>query len=59
MQAISDRFNAPTVFAHNDLLSGNFMYNEDEGAQYLSWTGSFHFVGVVKADVTHEVSSFF
>lgn len=35
MQAISNNFDAPVVFAHNDLLSGNFMYNEDEGANFL------------------------
>jgi len=43
MQAFSDSFNAPIVFSHNDLLSGNFMYNEDEGMHYLSWAGLFSF----------------
>lgn len=48
MQAISDSFNAPIVFSHNDLLSGNFMYNEDEGMHYLSYVGLFHFTIVVR-----------
>lgn len=36
MQAISDSFKAPVVFAHNDLLSGNFMYNEEKGNEVCS-----------------------
>ncbi|XP_024364257.1 probable ethanolamine kinase [Physcomitrium patens] len=35
LRAISNNFDAPVVFAHNDLLSGNFMYNEDEGKLYI------------------------
>lgn len=31
VQAMADRFNAPVVFCHNDLLSGNLMHNEDKG----------------------------
>ncbi|XP_051132238.1 probable ethanolamine kinase [Andrographis paniculata] len=31
----TDRLNAPVVYSHNDLLSGNFMLNEDEGKLYL------------------------
>lgn len=28
---MTDRFNAPVVYCHNDLLSGNLMLNEDTG----------------------------
>ncbi|XP_073386532.1 probable ethanolamine kinase isoform X2 [Physcomitrium patens] len=35
IKAISDSFKAPVVFAHNDLLSGNFMYNEEKGQLYI------------------------
>lgn len=31
VQAMSDTLSSPIVFSHNDLLSGNFMYNEEEG----------------------------
>jgi hypothetical protein len=31
VQAMSDKLSSPIVFSHNDLLSGNFMYNEEEG----------------------------
>ncbi|KAG6403868.1 hypothetical protein SASPL_136102 [Salvia splendens] len=30
LKAMADRFNAPVVFCHNDLLSGNLMLNENE-----------------------------
>lgn len=30
-QELTGLFNAPVVFAHNDLLSGNIMLNEKEG----------------------------
>lgn len=30
-QELTNRLNAPVVFAHNDLLSGNLMLNEDKG----------------------------
>lgn len=30
-QELTDKLNAPVVFSHNDLLSGNLMLNEDEG----------------------------
>lgn len=31
-QVMTDRFNAPIVYSHNDLLSGNLMINDDEGS---------------------------
>ena len=30
-QELTGRLDAPVVFAHNDLLSGNLMLNDDEG----------------------------
>ncbi|KAG6401613.1 hypothetical protein SASPL_138477 [Salvia splendens] len=33
--AMADRFNAPVVYCHNDLLSGNLMLNENEGKLYF------------------------
>lgn len=30
-QELTGLCNAPVVFAHNDLLSGNIMLNDDEG----------------------------
>jgi thiamine kinase-like enzyme len=30
-QELTDLLNAPVVFAHNDLLSGNLMFNDEEG----------------------------
>ncbi|GAB4832875.1 hypothetical protein Ancab_006892 [Ancistrocladus abbreviatus] len=35
LKGLTDRLNAPVVFAHNDLLSGNLMLNEEEGKLYL------------------------
>ncbi|XP_047956176.1 probable ethanolamine kinase [Salvia hispanica] len=35
LKAMADRFNAPVVFCHNDLLSGNLMLNENEGKLYF------------------------
>ncbi|GFS40931.1 protein kinase superfamily protein [Actinidia rufa] len=31
LKELTGRLNAPVVFAHNDLLSGNLMHNEEEG----------------------------
>lgn len=31
----SDKLNSPVVFCHNDLLSGNFMYDEKKGKFYI------------------------
>lgn len=30
-QELTGRLNAPVVYSHNDLLSGNLMLNDDEG----------------------------
>ena len=30
-QELTSQLNAPVVFSHNDLLSGNIMVNEEEG----------------------------
>lgn len=30
-QELTSFFNAPVVFSHNDLLSGNIMVNDEEG----------------------------
>uniref|UniRef100_A0A7N0T8Q6 ethanolamine kinase n=1 Tax=Kalanchoe fedtschenkoi TaxID=63787 RepID=A0A7N0T8Q6_KALFE len=35
LQELTSRFDAPVVFAHNDLLCGNIMVNDDEGKVYL------------------------
>lgn len=35
LKDISDKLISPVVFAHNDLLSGNLMYNDDEDKLYL------------------------
>ncbi|XP_050213524.1 probable ethanolamine kinase [Mercurialis annua] len=35
IKELTDRLNAPVVFSHNDLLSGNLMLNEDEDKLYL------------------------
>uniref|UniRef100_A0A2P2KNU4 ethanolamine kinase n=1 Tax=Rhizophora mucronata TaxID=61149 RepID=A0A2P2KNU4_RHIMU len=34
IKELTGLLNAPVVFAHNDLLSGNFMVNDDEGTRY-------------------------
>jgi ethanolamine kinase len=34
-QEFTGLLNAPVVFAHNDLLSGNFMLNDEEEKLYL------------------------
>lgn len=31
VQVMTDRFNAPVLYCHNDLLSGNLMLNDNEG----------------------------
>jgi hypothetical protein len=31
MHEISDTISAPILFAHNDFLSGNMMFNKEEG----------------------------
>ncbi|XP_009368829.2 LOW QUALITY PROTEIN: probable ethanolamine kinase [Pyrus x bretschneideri] len=35
LKELTDRFNAPVVFAHNDLLSGNIMVNDEEDKLYF------------------------
>ncbi|GMH04508.1 hypothetical protein Nepgr_006348 [Nepenthes gracilis] len=35
LKELTDCLNAPVVFAHNDLLSGNLMLNEEEGKLHL------------------------
>ncbi|XP_034699105.1 probable ethanolamine kinase isoform X1 [Vitis riparia] len=35
LKELTDRLNSPVVFAHNDLLSGNLMLNDDEGKLYF------------------------
>ncbi|KDP32383.1 hypothetical protein JCGZ_13308 [Jatropha curcas] len=35
IKGLTDRLNAPVVFAHNDLLSGNLMLNDDENKLYF------------------------
>lgn len=35
-QELTSHLNAPVVYAHNDLLSGNLMLNEEEGNYALS-----------------------
>uniref|UniRef100_A0A803MQE0 ethanolamine kinase n=1 Tax=Chenopodium quinoa TaxID=63459 RepID=A0A803MQE0_CHEQI len=35
LKALTDCLDAPVVFSHNDLLSGNLMLNEEEGKLYI------------------------
>ncbi|XP_047972082.1 probable ethanolamine kinase [Salvia hispanica] len=35
LKAMTDRFNAPVVYCHNDLLSGNLMLNDNDGKLYF------------------------
>eukprot|EP00249_Psilotum_nudum_P019045 c27071_g1_i1 orf=658-1773(-) len=35
VKEVSDALRAPVVFSHNDLLSGNFMFDEDKGKLYM------------------------
>ncbi|KAL6549665.1 hypothetical protein OROHE_008396 [Orobanche hederae] len=35
LKVMTDRFNAPIVYSHNDLLSGNLMINDDEDKLYF------------------------
>ncbi|KAL0358375.1 UNVERIFIED_CONTAM: putative ethanolamine kinase [Sesamum angustifolium] len=35
LKVITDRFGAPVVYCHNDLLSGNLMLNDDEDKLYF------------------------
>ncbi|KAM7509400.1 hypothetical protein LguiA_019853 [Lonicera macranthoides] len=35
LKELTDRLNSPVVFAHNDLLSGNLMLNDDEEKLYI------------------------
>ncbi|XP_038698397.1 probable ethanolamine kinase isoform X2 [Tripterygium wilfordii] len=35
LEELTGRVNSPVVFAHNDLLSGNIMVNDDEGKLYF------------------------
>ncbi|KAH7546416.1 hypothetical protein FEM48_Zijuj01G0198600 [Ziziphus jujuba var. spinosa] len=35
LKELTGHFNAPVVFAHNDLLSGNIMLNEEKGKLYF------------------------
>ncbi|KAK6123841.1 hypothetical protein DH2020_042416 [Rehmannia glutinosa] len=35
LKVMTDRFNAPVVYSHNDLLSGNLMINDDEDKLYF------------------------
>lgn len=35
-QELTGRLDSPVVFAHNDLLSGNLMFNDEEGICFIS-----------------------
>lgn len=39
-QELTDLLNAPVVFAHNDLLSGNLMLDDEEGNCYFQLVSS-------------------
>ncbi|GLJ16892.1 hypothetical protein SUGI_0291430 [Cryptomeria japonica] len=60
LKAVTDRLNAPVVFAHNDLLSGNLMLNEKEDKLYLIdfEYGSYNFRGYDIGNHFNEYAGF-
>lgn len=60
LKVFTDRLNAPIVFAHNDLLSGNLMLSEKEEKLYLIdfEYGSYNFRGYDIANHFNEYAGF-
>lgn len=60
LKDLTDLLNAPVVFAHNDLLSGNLMLNEDEGKLYFIdfEYGSYSYRGYDIANHFNEYAGF-
>ncbi|CAN6456141.1 unnamed protein product [Victoria cruziana] len=60
LEAITCRLNAPVVFAHNDLLAGNLMLNEDEDKLYFIdfEYGSYSYRGYDIANHFNEYAGF-
>ncbi|XP_031473232.1 probable ethanolamine kinase [Nymphaea colorata] len=60
LEALTNRLNAPVVFAHNDLLAGNLMLNEDEDKLYFIdfEYGSYSYRGYDIANHFNEYAGF-
>jgi ethanolamine kinase len=60
IKEISDTIGAPVVFAHNDLLSGNLMFNKEEGKLYIIdyEYGSYSYRGYDIANHFNEYAGF-
>uniref|UniRef100_A0A0D6QUT0 ethanolamine kinase n=1 Tax=Araucaria cunninghamii TaxID=56994 RepID=A0A0D6QUT0_ARACU len=60
LKVVTDSLNAPVVFAHNDLLSGNLMLNEKEEKLYLIdfEYGSYNFRGFDIGNHFNEYAGF-
>ncbi|XXG55881.1 hypothetical protein AAC387_Pa03g3440 [Persea americana] len=60
LKDLTDLLNAPVVFAHNDLLSGNLMLNDDEGKLYFIdfEYGSYSYRGYDIANHFNEYAGF-
>lgn len=60
LKDLTDLLNAPVVFAHNDLLSGNLMLNDDEEKLYLIdfEYGSYSYRGYDIANHFNEYAGF-
>ncbi|XP_008784349.2 probable ethanolamine kinase [Phoenix dactylifera] len=60
LKELTDLLNAPVVFAHNDLLSGNLMLNDEEGKLYFIdfEYGSYSYRGYDVANHFNEYAGF-
>ncbi|KAG1358839.1 putative ethanolamine kinase [Cocos nucifera] len=60
LKELTDLLNAPVVFAHNDLLSGNLMLNDEEGKLYFIdfEYGSYSYRGYDIANHFNEYAGF-
>ncbi|KAL5725307.1 ethanolamine kinase [Ranunculus cassubicifolius] len=60
LKDLTDRLNAPVIFAHNDLLSGNLMLNDDEDKLYFIdfEYGSYSYRGYDIANHFNEYAGF-
>ncbi|KAJ3677046.1 hypothetical protein LUZ60_002770 [Juncus effusus] len=60
LKELTERFSAPIIFAHNDLLSGNLMLNDSEGKLYFIdfEYGSYSYRGYDIANHFNEYAGF-
>ena len=54
MRSVLSQCDSPVVFCHNDLLCGNFIYNEEKGSQCMYTVDNHNsdYLGMVPTNIT-------